>query len=188
MLAHGAGTGIESGGFPEIAAALFSEGHSVVRMELPYRAAGRQAPPKAEKSVAGFRSGLAEAFRLSGSKKLIAGGKSYGGRVASMAVAEGAAANGLVFLGYPLHRPGVPSDPRVSHWPSIGVPCLFLQGDRDPFCDLALLEKNLPSIERATLHVIEGGDHSLRLRRKGADSMPLIVDAIRDWLKAEGMT
>ncbi|HVE76506.1 MAG TPA: alpha/beta family hydrolase [Actinomycetota bacterium] len=188
VLTHGAGTGIEAGGLPEVAAALAGKGHAVIRMDLPYRAAGRKAPPKAEKSVAGFTSALMEAFRISGSKTLIAGGKSYGGRVASMAAAEGAAVHGLVFLGYPLHRPGMPSEPRISHWPDIKVPCLFLQGDRDPFCDLTLLKKNLPLIKRATLEVIEGGDHSLRLRRKGADSTTIIVNAIEIWRKAEGLT
>ena len=188
VLTHGAGTGIEAGGLPEVATALAGLGNVVVRMELPYRAAGRQAPPKAEKSVAGFTSALSEAFRMSGGKRLITGGKSYGGRVASMAAAEGADVRGLVFLGYPLHRPGMPSDPRVTHWPNIKVPCLFLQGDRDPFCDLTLLRKNLPLINRATLEVIEGGDHSLRLRRKGADSTTIIVNAIENWRKAEGLT
>ncbi|MGH2718360.1 MAG: alpha/beta hydrolase family protein, partial [Actinomycetota bacterium] len=102
-----------------------------------------------------------------GGKRWAAGGKSYGGRVASLAVAGGMQVAGLVFYGYPLHPPGKPESLRVGHWPEITVPCLFLQGSHDTFCTLELLRQHLPELGGpATLHVVEGGDHSLQIRAK----------------------
>jgi uncharacterized protein len=101
----------------------------------------------------------------------LAGGKSYGGRVASLLAERGGSTvagdlAGLVFYGYPLHAPGRTDRLRVDHWPDVRVPCLFLQGTRDPFCDLDLLESSLPRLpRRSTLHVVDGGDHSLRVTR-----------------------
>ncbi|MGH3442580.1 MAG: alpha/beta family hydrolase, partial [Nitriliruptorales bacterium] len=86
-------------------------------------------------------------------------------RVASLAVAAGLPAVGLLFYGYPLHAPGKPHRLRTDHWPLVGAPSLFLQGTRDALCDVALLKRELPLLAAPpTLHLVEGGDHSLAVR------------------------
>ena len=168
LLTHGAGGDCLGAPLAALARGLASAGHPVVRFNLPYREAGRASPPAAEKSTDAYRAALQDARRQCpdfGPAPWAVGGKSYGGRVASLAVAAGMEVAGLVFYGYPLHPPGKPEALRVSHWPSITVPCLFLQGSEDAFCDLALLRRHLPTLGGpATLHVVEGGDHSLQVR------------------------
>ena len=171
LLTHGAGGDLDSAPLVALADAIAEFGHIVVRANLPYREAGRRAPPRADRAVAGFRS-LAEAARreLGPRRAWVFGGKSYGGRVASLAVADGLDAAGLLLYGYPLHPPGKPARLRVDHWPDIDVPCLFLQGTRDPFATLNLLERNLTKLpRRARVHVVEGGDHSLHISKRASE-------------------
>lgn len=165
MLTHGAGGDCRGPGLTALARGLAALGHSVGRFDLPYRLAGRKTPPAAEQSAPAFSDALEAAHAQRPDVPVwAAGGKSYGGRVASIAVAQGLDAAALVFYGYPLHPPGRPDRLRVEHWPSIRVPCLFLQGSHDPFCDLGLLRAHLPSLGApATLEVVEGGDHSLKV-------------------------
>ena len=164
LLTHGAGGDITDRGLGALAGGLAAAGHIVVRCNLPYREAGRASPPAAEKSVPGFQAAAAAAASVAAGPWAV-GGKSYGGRVASMAVAGGLAVKALVFYGYPLHPPGKPEALRVAHWPAITVPCLFLEGTQDPFCDLGLLRAHLPELGGpATVHVVEGGDHSLNVK------------------------
>lgn len=166
LLAPGAGGNLDGEGLTALAETLAATGCTVVRANLPYREAGRRAP-RADRSVPGYRAVLAAAREAVGDRRAwVLGGKSYGGRVASMLVAAGDPAAGLLFYGYPLHPPGKPESLRVDHWPEVNVPTLFLQGDRDTFCDLELLEHHLFKLpRRATLHVVAGGDHSLRVTR-----------------------
>ena len=115
------------------------------------------------------------------------GGKSFGGRMASMAVAEGMPAAGLIFLGYPLHPPGKPERARTEHLASIEVPMLFLQGTRDPFASAAVLEPALAALgDRATYRPIADGGHSFEVpgkkrdpRKSAADVAPVVVEFIR---------
>ena len=182
VLTHGAGGGIDDRGLTALARGLFDAGHAVLRLELPYRAAGRKSPPKAELSVPGFVQAFEDASKKLG--RCVAGGKSYGGRVASMAVADGMEAAGLVFYGYPLHAPGRSGEPRVDHWARIDVPCLFLQGTRDQLCDLKVLEKHLGKIPGgATLEIVEGGDHSLKVSSKRDASVVLaeLAPVVAEW-------
>jgi uncharacterized protein len=166
LLAHGAGGDLDGTGLVALATTIAAVAGPVVRVNLPYREADRRLPPRAEASVDAFRAIRASAAELLGVDNWVVGGKSYGGRVASLAVAAGMPAVGLVFYGYPLHPPGRPGRLRVDHWPKINVPCLFLQGDRDPHCDLGLLEAHLDHLGgRAELHVVEGADHSLRISK-----------------------
>lgn len=192
LLAPGAGGDLDGEGLVALATLLADLGHATVRVNLPHHE-GRKAAPRAERSVEPYGQLLAGAQAVVGAATpWIAGGKSYGGRVASLAAAEGLPVRGLVFYGYPLHPPGKPERLRVDHWPRIPVPCLFLQGTRDPFCDLALLEANLPHLPRpATLHVVEGGDHSLRVTAAasphGTPSRPQATiaglrDVVADWV------
>lgn len=168
LLLPGAGGDLDTPGLVGLAEAIAELGHLVVRANLPYREAGRR-PPRADRSIPGLRATLAGARGLAPRTPWVVGGKSYGGRVASMAVAEGANVTGLIFYGYPLHPPGKPDALRVDHWADIGVPCLFLQGERDPFGgpdDIAAHIDRLP--RRATVHAVRGGDHSLAVARAAA--------------------
>ena len=195
LLTHGAGGDVHGAGLQALAQRLAALGHTVVRFNLPYREAGRSSPPAAEKSVPGYREGYEAARDAVGdSRGWAVGGKSYGGRVASLAVAEGMEVAALVFYGYPLHPPGKPESLRVAHWPSITVPCLFLVGTEDPFCNLDLLREHLPSLGGpATLHVVEGGDHSLQVRasssrdgrpRSPARVMADLAPVVSAWLES----
>lgn len=172
LLTHGAGGDRDGPGLVALASGLAERGHLVVRANLPYREAGRPLPPRAERMVAPLAAITAAARdSLASGSDWVVGGRSYGGRVASMAVADGRIpfATGLVFYSYPLHPPGKPERLRVDHWPGIGVRSLFLQGTHDPFCDLDLLRGHLERIGApATLHVVEGGDHALVIPAKRA--------------------
>jgi uncharacterized protein len=170
LLTHGAGGDLDGAGLVALAELLAGLGHRVVRANLPHRELGQRGAPRADRSVGAFRQVVAAAqSRLSETGPWVLGGKSYGGRVASMAVADGLAASGLLFYGYPLHPPGKLDQLRVGHWPTVRVPCLFLQGDRDTFCDIELLEQNVVKLpRRATVHVVPGADHSLDVTAKAA--------------------
>jgi uncharacterized protein len=150
---------------------LAEGGHLVVRSNLPYREAGaKRRPPRADRAVPGYRAVLAAArAELDPHRDWAAGGKSYGGRVASLAAAAGMPARGLVLYSYPLHPPGQPERLRVEHWPDLTVPCLFLQGTRDTFSSPELLELQRRRLGgRSTVEVVVGGDHSLRVTGKAS--------------------
>ena len=193
LLAPGAGGDLDTEGLVALAATLAGLGHPVVRVNLPHHEAGRRAAPRAERSVGPYQQLLtAAADHLGVHGPWILGGKYYGGRVASLAVAGGTPATGLLFYGYPLHPPGRPEKLRVDHWPHVGAPCLFLQGERDPFCDLDLLDAHLRKFpRRPRLHVVEGGDHSLAVpataspdgkRRTPAQTLRTLAEPLRDWI------
>jgi uncharacterized protein len=193
LLTHGAGGDLDGAGLVALAEVLASQGHQVVRANLPHREQGKRGAPRADRSVGAFKQIVAAAkAELSDDRPWILGGKSYGGRVASMAVADGVSAAGLLFYGYPLHPPGKQDQLRVSHWPAVGVPCLFLQGERDTFCDIGLLEEKVTKLpRRATIHVVPGGDHSLDVsakaapdgvRRSAEDVIADLEDVIARWV------
>lgn len=168
LLFPGAGGDLDTKGLVGLAEAIADLGHLVVRANLPYREAGGR-PPRADRSVASCAAVLASARAFAPRTPWVLGGKSYGGRVSSMLAAEGEVLHGLVLYGYPLHPPGAPDKLRVDHWPDIAVPCLFLQGERDPFGgpdELAPHVGRLP--RRATVHPVVGGDHSLAVTKKAS--------------------
>lgn len=194
LLTHGAGGDRDGPGLVALGTGLAERGHLVVRANLPYREAGRPLPPRAERMVAPFAAIAASARdRFAPDQDWLLGGRSYGGRVASMAVADGPVpfAAGLVLYSYPLHPPGKPDRLRVDHWPAIGVPSLFLQGTHDPFGDLDLLRTHLDRLGApATLHVVEGGDHGLTVpasraddgrRHPEAEVMAGLAGTVADW-------
>jgi uncharacterized protein len=198
LLVPGAGGTLDGEGLTALATLFAALGHTTVRANLPYREVGRP-PPRAERSVAPFGRVVAAAQQAlpDVSSPWIVGGGSYGGRVATMAVAEGHPAAGVVCYGYPLHPPGRPDRLRVAHWPAVAAPLLFLQGDRDPFCDLGLLRSHLDRLPRPTLHVVAGGDHVLRVTKRaspaGTASAPAVTIAglrtvVAGWLRSLGMT
>src|SRR5881398_3785189 len=188
VLAHGAGAGMRHPFLETFARALAERDVATLRYQFPYmeRRASRPDPPAV--AAATVRAAVEEAARVAPGLPLVAGGKSFGGRMTSTAQAEDplSGVRGLVFLGFPLHPPGRPGDKRAEHLAQVRIPMLFLQGDRDEFADLNLLK---PVVKRlgagATLYLVEGGDHSFHvLKRSGrtdADVMTELVQAIVDW-------
>jgi predicted alpha/beta-hydrolase family hydrolase len=138
--------------------------------------AGRRSPDPQAAAVNAWRAAFDLASAKSGRTKVFAGGKSYGGRMASVAAADGMPTAGLVFLGYPLHAPGKPEKIRDEHLYAIDVPMLFLHGTLDSFAEPALLRRVLKKLgPTAVDHPVEGGDHSFNVR--GAKRDPLVVGA-----------
>jgi predicted alpha/beta-hydrolase family hydrolase len=151
----------------------------VERVDFPYRIAGRRMPDRPPVAVAHVR---AEAERFAGglgvaTGRLLLGGRSYGGRMCSMAVAEGLPAAGLVLLSYPLHPPGRPERLRVEHFDRLRVPVLFVSGDRDPFGTPDELAGHATAIPGPVTHVTLPGAHDLKGRDRD------VADAVADWVR-----
>ncbi|MET4096394.1 alpha/beta family hydrolase [Arthrobacter sp. UYCu712] len=164
VVAHGAGSGMEHPFLSGFTRALNAESVATLRFNFPYREAGRKFPDRPPAAIAAWRAAMDEAAALSAGEPLWAAGKSFGGRMASMAVAEGMPAAGLVYLGYPLHPPGKPEKIRDEHLYGLTLPMLFLQGTRDPFATPALLEAVVARIgPTATLQWFEGGGHTFEV-------------------------
>ncbi|MEX1177641.1 MAG: alpha/beta family hydrolase [Nitriliruptor sp.] len=195
LLTPGAGGSFEGAPLTGLADVLASLGCTVVRANLPHHQLGRRAP-RAETAVAGYRAVLAAArAQVDPGATWVAGGKSYGGRVATLAAVDGDLdVAGLILHGYPLHPPGKPEQLRVDHWHRVPVPVLFLQGSRDTFGSGAELDEHLTKLpRRATLITVEGGDHSLDVagvhapdgvRRPAAEVIARLSDRIEVWLRA----
>jgi len=188
VLAHGAGAGMRHPFLESIAQGLAERSIATLRYQFLYmeRRARRPDPPAV--AAATVRAAVAEAARVAPGLPLIAGGKSFGGRMTSTAQAEAPlpGVRGLVFLGFPLHPPGRPGDKRAEHLAQVRIPTLFLQGDRDEFADVKLLRPMVKQLgERATLHLVEGGDHSFHvLKRSGrtdVEVMAELVETIVAW-------
>jgi uncharacterized protein len=172
VVAHGAGVGMDHPFMAGFARAIADEGVAALRVNFPYMEAGRRSPDRPAVAVAA----LVAAFDVARSRAkprepVWIGGKSFGGRMGSVAVAEGLPAAGLVFLGYPLHPPGKPERVRDEHLYEIAVPMLFIQGSGDPFATPDVLKPVLKRLgKNATLHTIEGGGHSLEVRGAKRDA------------------
>jgi predicted alpha/beta-hydrolase family hydrolase len=188
VLAHGAGAGMRHPFLERIAQALAERSVATYRYEFLYmeKRAGRPDPPAV--AEARVREAVLDAARVAPGLAVFAGGKSFGGRMTSQAQAREPlpGVRGLVFLGFPLHPPGRPATSRADHLDDVLVPMLFLQGSRDEFAGLDLLKPVVKRLRsRATLHVVEGGDHSFKvLKRTGrteADVMNELADTITAW-------
>lgn len=165
----------------ETALATLAPAVPVERMDFPYRKAGRKAPdrePALVEAVRAEAAALADRTQLA-PERLMLGGRSMGGRMCSIAVAQGLPALALVLVSYPLHPPGRPERLRTEHFPQLALPCLFLSGTRDTFGTPAELEAATAAIPGPVTHVwIEGGDHGLK-RRDAA-----VADAVRAFVEA----
>jgi len=189
VLGPGAGGDRRTRLLVQLAEVLAASGRQAVLYNFPYSDRGRGAPDPPDVLERTARAAGDYARSELRARTVILGGKSMGGRIASQAVAKGAPADGLVFLGYPLHAPGRTDTLRDRHLPQIAVPMLFVQGTRDAFARWDLLEPVLQRLApRATLHRVEGGDHSFgvpkRSGRKPEDVQKEIFDAILGWLGA----
>lgn len=188
LLAHGAGAAMDSPAMQAIALALAAEGLRVARFEFGYMAGRREgrrgAPPRAETLTGEYRAAVAA---LPPAGKLVIGGKSMGGRVASM-VADDVAPAGLLCLGYPFHPPGKPGQLRTAHLAALRTPTLICQGSRDPFgtAEEVATYTLSPAIEVAW---VEDGDHDLRPRKSvtgqtAAAARQALAARIRAWAEA----
>lgn len=181
LLTPGAGAGREQPSLVAIEEAAAPQGVVVERMDFPYRLAGRKAPDKPAVLLAAVVEGAARLAESAGlpPERIVLGGRSMGGRICSMAAAEGLACAGLVLVSYPLHPPGRPERLRTEHFPAVDIPCLFVSGTRDAFGTPAELEQATAAIPGDVTHVwLEGGDHGLR-RRDDA-----VAAAVSAWLLA----
>lgn len=175
VLAHSAGSGPDSDVLVAVARALAASGSAVLTFAFAYRQAGRRMPDPAPRLLSAWR----DALRVAGDGPVLLGGRSLGGRMASMLAAEGTACDGLVLLAYPLR-----GKDRSAHWPRVRVPALFVSGDRDELCDLDLLERERGRLAApSALHVVRGADHSFAVRgRARADVLDEVAGVVLGWM------
>ncbi len=186
-IAHGAGAGYDHPFMTGFARGMRSAGVSTLRFNFPYVEAGRRMPGPAPHAIRTWQA-VAEAAAGLSPQPLWAAGKSYGGRMASMAAAEGVISpRGLVYLGYPLHPPGKPEKPRIEHLPSVAQAQLFVEGTRDPFVDPhEQLIEAVASCRDASITWIEGGGHSFEVagRKRPADVVgEELAPLVSEWMR-----
>jgi predicted alpha/beta-hydrolase family hydrolase len=191
VFAPGAGAGIRHSFMEAVAAGLAERRVATLRYQFPYMERGSRRPDPPALCHSTVRAAVEEALRRAPGLPLVAGGKSFGGRMTSQAQAANAlpGVSGLAFVGFPLHPAKKPSDERATHLANVKIPMLFLQGTRDDLADLTLLE---PLVSRlgahATLKKIEGADHSFHvLARSGRNDREVldeVLDAFTDWLQS----
>jgi uncharacterized protein len=164
VLTPGASAGREHSGLVAIDTAVTGAGIAVERVEFPGQAAGKRRTDPPAVCIETVRTATAAlAARLSVPTSRIAiGGRSFGGRMCSMAAAEGLGVAALVLVSYPLHPPGKPERLRTEHFPALQLPCLFVSGRRDAFATPEELERETAAIPGQVTHVVVDGDHSLR--------------------------
>jgi uncharacterized protein len=191
VLAHGAGAGMHHRFLESVSLALAQRGIGTLRYQFPYMEAGRRRPDLPMVAQATVRAAAEKAAEVAPGLPLIAGGKSFGGRMTSAAAAASplAGVKGLVFLGFPLHPPGQPGTSRADHLDRVDVPMLFLQGTRDGFARVDLITDVSEELEpNATLHLVDEGDHSFgvpkRSGRSPAEVLTELTDAIAQWSRA----
>src|SRR5712675_189217 len=191
VFAHGAGAGMTHPFMQAVAAGLGERGVATLRYQFSYMEKGSKRPDPPAVAHATVRAAVAEAARCCAKLPLIAGGKSFGGRMTSQAQAiaplDGVA--GLAFFGFPLHPAGKPSSDRAKHLADVKIPMLFVQGTRDNLAEPRLLEGVVKSLgPSATLLRVEGADHSFhvpaRSGRKDSEVMDEILDTFAAWIEA----
>jgi uncharacterized protein len=191
VLAHGAGAGMRHRFMEAVAEALAVRGVASLRYQFPFTQAGGRRPDPPGVLEATVRAAVAAARTAAPTLPLVAGGKSLGGRMTSNAQARRPLAEvaALVFLGFPLHPPKQPGVSRADHLDRVELPMLFLQGTRDELAHLDLLQPVCQRLgDRATLHVIEGGDHGFDvLKRSGrteTEVMEELATTVADWCRS----
>lgn len=189
VCAHGAGGHMRDRSMESLAAALRDRGLSIVRFNFLYKEHGSRRPdplPLLKKCMSAI---IGHARTLLGPRRLIVGGRSLGGRVASMLVADGLPCDGLLLFAYPLHPAGKPEKLRDAHLPEVRVPVLCFNGTRDTLCTPALMDQVITRLDRNwTMHWLEGADHSFHvLKRSGTTNEQVLEetgDATARWLQA----
>jgi predicted alpha/beta-hydrolase family hydrolase len=188
VFAHGAGAGMAHSFMEAFAIGLCERGLASLRYQFPYMEKGSKRPDPPAIAQATVRAAVAKAAEIFPGVALIAGGKSFGGRMTSQAQAATSlpGVRGLAFVGFPLHPAGKPSTDRADHLTKIDIPMLFLQGTRDSLAEVTLIEPVVQRLgSRATLHLAEGADHSFhvlaRSGRNDREVMNEIIDAFAGW-------
>jgi len=190
VLAHGAGAGQKSPFMVRFARGMADRGITTATFDFAYVEANKSVPDRAPVLEQRWRDALDDARSRKEFKGLpiAIGGKSMGGRIASHIAAQGVEGiSALAFLGYPLHPPGKPEQRRDAHLPQIAERMLFVQGSKDPFGTAAEIEALLPSLKRATLRVVPGGDHSFKVPGKQAQkdaAIEQIMDDVAGFIQA----
>ena len=187
VVAHGAGAGMEHPFMAAVADGLHARGIATLRYQFPYMQAGAKRPDRPQLAHAAVRAAVGKARELLPALPLFAGGKSFGGRMASQAQAERPlpGVRGLVFLGFPLHPAKKPSTERADHLARVEVPMLFLQGTRDALAEMPLLAATVQRLGgRATLAPLDGADHSFHVPARSGRSDAQILDEALDAMAA----
>ncbi|MBV9216974.1 MAG: alpha/beta hydrolase [Acidobacteria bacterium] len=189
VLAHGAGADMRSSAMQSIAEAMARENIATFRYNFPYKEAGKSGVDSPKTATATVRSAVREAARLEPKLKLLAGGHSFGGRMTTTAQSQEPLENvvGLVLCSFPLHAPGRAGIERAEHLKAIKVPMIFHSGTRDEFADLDLWQPVVKKLgKRATLHLIDTGNHSYKVLKKTRTSTEDVFDEIarttREWV------
>lgn len=187
ILAHGAGTDMSNPLLSAVHLGLAERGLAAVKFNFPYTECGRRAPDRMPVLEACYRR-VVDAVRAElRPARLVLGGKSMGGRVASHLAAQGVPCDGLAFLGYPLHPAGLPEKLRTAHLAAIRVPMLFLAGTRDRLCDLSLLRRAIAGLRGPVeVVVIEDADHSFAVPKRARRASPVeaeLVCACARWIE-----
>lgn len=183
VLAHGAGAGMRHPFMEAMAEALAVRRVASFRYNFPFMEGERRGPNPPAVLAATVRSAIDAAAKQAPDLPLFAGGKSLGGRMTSTAAAAAPlpGVHGIAFLGFPLHAPGKPSDARGEHLRAVTTPLLFLQGTRDKLADLSLLEPLCRELgPGATLHIVEGGDHSFHVLKRSGRSDEEVREELAD--------
>jgi len=190
VLAHGAGAGMAHRFMEEVATGLADRGMATLRYQFPYMEKGSKRPDAPAVAHAAVRAAVAEAERRCADLPLLAGGKSFGGRMTSQAQAIKPlpGVRGLVFLGFPLHPAGKPATDRATHLSDVLIPMLFVQGTQDKLAKPALIGPVVSALGSATLHQVEAADHAFhvpaRSGRTDREVMIEILDAVAAWVRA----
>lgn len=189
VFAHGAGAGMTHAFMADLSAALADRAIATLRFNFPGMERGSKRPDPPPVAHAAVHAAVAEARRLLPSLPVVAGGKSFGGRMTSQAQAIDPlpGVRGLVFVGFPLHPADKPGTERAAHLRDVALPMLFLQGTRDALADLSLLRGALaPLGDRATLRIFDDADHSFHVRASSGTNdravLQALADAIADWV------
>jgi predicted alpha/beta-hydrolase family hydrolase len=192
VLGHGAGGTRQTPMLVALAESLAGSGRAALLYNFPYAEQGRRRPDPPAVLEATARLAARVALESTGAGKVVHGGRSMGGRIASQVVAGGERADGLVLLAYPLHPPGRFASLRDGHLPSIGVPMLFVQGTRDAFAREDLLAAVMGRLQpRAKLVRVAGADHSFRVLKSSGrtpdDVLSEVTRALLGWLDRHGL-
>jgi uncharacterized protein len=182
VLGHGAGAGMRHAFMQSMSERLVARGLATLRYQFPYTEAGKKRPDPRPRLLDTVAAAIASARERAPHLPLFAGGKSMGGRMTSLLVAErGTPVQGLVFFGFPLHPAKKPAIERAEHLAQIERPMLFVSGTRDDLADFALLSRVLADLgARAELHVVDGGDHSLSVRKSSGTTTDAVLHAAAD--------
>jgi uncharacterized protein len=191
VFAHGAGAGMTHDFMERVSSGLFERNIATLRYQFPYMEKASKRPDAPALAHAAVRAAVAEAAQCCPGLSLVAGGKSFGGRMTSQAqaIAPLTGVRGLAFLGFPLHPAGKPSDVRAKHLDDVHVPMLFIQGSRDKLAELTLLESLVTRLGApASLHLVQEADHSFHVpARSGTNDvevMRALVNTLSVWIGA----